>query len=279
MIDKNILKKIRLVVFDLDGTLLNDKNEIGKDSIELVKELQNLGVRFSIATGRLFSAMAQHAQTLKIDLPLITLDGSMIKTLDDQIVFKTCIKAKHIKKAIQLAEQNSMNIALCHADAIYYTEVNSAIPTITDKFGANFEEVESYDNYLDNTLEILITGNFKSSIKLVKEKLSFPFCWGLNSVYYKAHSHDVYNLEIRKRGSSKGKGLKRLTRTLGIKETETAVMGDWYNDRTLFETKALKIAVNNAVPEIKRMADFITNKNNNEDGSAEFLEMILNAKK
>lgn len=222
--------------------------------------------------------MVHHAETLKIEIPLITLDGCMIKTLNDKIVFESYIKQKHIKKAIKLAEDNLMNIALCHADAIYYTEINSAIPDITDKFGATFEEVLSYDNYMDNTLEILVTGEFKENIKSVKEKLSYPYSLGLNSVYYKSHSHDVYNLEIRKHGSSKGKGLKRLTKYLRIKERETAVLGDWYNDRTLFETEAFKVAVQNAVPEIKSMSDYVTARTNNEDGTAEFLEMLLKAK-
>ncbi|KAB2846152.1 MAG: HAD family phosphatase [Melioribacteraceae bacterium] len=278
MIEKNILKNLKLVVFDLDGTLLNDMNEIGKDSVELVKKLQTKGVNFSIATGRLYSAMEQHAATLGLKIPLITLDGCLIQNRDGNIIFESCVKNTHVKKAIELAEHNSMNVALCHADAVYYTEINSSIPLITDKFGAVFKEVDSYENYLDKTLEILITGEFKENIKNVKEKLSFPYCWGLNSVYYKSHSHDVFNLEIRKHGSSKGTGLKRLTKFLRLKETETAVVGDWYNDRTLFETKALKIAVQNAVPEIKRMADYVTEKNNNEDAAAEFLEMILKAK-
>ena len=278
MIDKNVLKTLKLVVFDLDGTLLNDRNEIGKDSIELVKKLQKAGVDFSIATGRLYSAMEQHAETLNLKIPLITLDGCLIQTREGKIIFESCIKDKHTKKAIKLAEHNSMNIALCHADAVYYTEINSSVPLITDKFGAVFKEVQSYNNYLDKTLEILITGEFKENIRAVKEKLSFPYCWGLNSVYYKSHTHDVYNLEIRKHGSSKGTGLKRLTKYLRISETQTAVMGDWYNDRTLFETKAVKIAVQNAVPEIKRMADYITERNNNEDAASEFLELILKSK-
>lgn len=276
--DKNVLRKIKLVVFDLDGTLLNNSNEIGRDTVELVKKLRKKDVEFSIATGRLYSAMSNHAETLDIKSPLITLDGCMIKTITNEIIFESYIKPKYIRKAIDLAEHNSMNIVLCHADAIYYTDINSAVPSITDKFGALFKEVDSYENYMDNTLEILITGDVKNNIKDVKEKFSFPYCLGLNSVYYKSHSHDIYNLEIRKKGSSKGKGLKRLTKYLGIKESETAVMGDWYNDRTLFETSALKVAVKNAVPELKRMADYITNRDNNEDAAAEFLEMILQAK-
>lgn len=279
MLDKNLLKNLKLIVFDLDGTLLNEQNEVGKESVRLINELKKLGLYFSIATGRLLSAFKSHAELINLKQPLISLDGCYISDLSGKVnLYQSCLKPKHVKKAIKLAEDNLMNIALCHADAIYYTDTNSAIPSITDKFGATFKEVESYDNYLSNTLEILITGDVKEYVKKVKEKFTFPYSIGLNAVYYKAHSHDVFNLEIKKKGSTKGTGLKRLTKYLKVKEHETAVMGDWHNDRSLFETDALKIAVANAVPEIKRMADFITERTNNEDAAAEFLTMVYEAK-
>ncbi|MEE9429929.1 MAG: HAD hydrolase family protein, partial [Melioribacteraceae bacterium] len=78
---------------------------------------------------------------------------------------------------------------------------------------------------------------------------------------------------------SKGSGLVQLTKHLKIKIKDTAVLGDWYNDRSMFETKALKIAVANAVEKIKNMADYVTERTNNEDGTAEFLSMLLKAKK
>ncbi|MEJ2618425.1 MAG: HAD hydrolase family protein, partial [Ignavibacteriaceae bacterium] len=71
----------------------------------------------------------------------------------------------------------------------------------------------------------------------------------------------------------------RLIKYLKIKPNEAAVIGDWYNDISLFKTKAFKVALANAVPEIKRMADLITERNNNEDGTAEFLEKLLKAKR
>lgn len=56
-------------------------------------------------------------------------------------------------------------------------------------------------------------------------------------------------------------------------------MGDWYNDISMFETDALKVAVANAVPEIKRLADFITKNTNDNDAAADFLELVLKSKK
>ena len=55
-------------------------------------------------------------------------------------------------------------------------------------------------------------------------------------------------------------------------------MGDWYNDLQLFKTDALKIAMANAVIDIQNLADLVTKKTNDEDGTAEFLELVIRAK-
>ena len=280
MLSKEQLRKIKLIVFDLDGTLLNDEREIGEKSFELIEKLKEKGVHFSFASGRLHSALVKYARQLNITTPLISLDGSLIKSHPgDEIIFHSYIPRKHVEKAIRLADKYLLKIALCHGDAIYYTEENSLIPDMIEKYGAKFEEVESYKDYLDSTLEIVMAGDYRDSIKYVTQKLMFPHTFGLSTNYYKSHSHPgIYYIETRRMGTSKGTGLKKLMKHVGVGYSETAVLGDWYNDRSLFDTKALKVAVANAVPEIIRLADFVTKRSNNEDGAAEFLEMVLSSK-
>jgi len=57
------------------------------------------------------------------------------------------------------------------------------------------------------------------------------------------------------------------------------VIGDWYNDITMFQTKAIKVAVANAIPELINAADIVTTRSNREDGTAEFFEMVLKSKR
>ncbi len=279
MIDYEKLKNIKLIVSDLDGTLLNGNNEIGAESQKLIKALLAKGMRFTFATGRLHSAIVEHANLLGLKTPLITLDGSIIKTLNNEVVFESYLPLKHVKKAIKLADFNLVNIALCHADAIYYTEHSPLVPQVIDKLGAKYVEVDSLDDYLDETLEVVFAGDYKDSIKYIEKKMTFPFSFGLNTSFYKSHRRgSIYFFEVRKHGSSKGSALTRLLKKLKININNVAVMGDWYNDRSLFETNAFKVAVNNAVNEIKNKADFITSQDNVNDGVAEFLEMVLKAK-
>lgn len=279
MIDTKRLKNIDLIVSDLDGTLLNNSNEIGERSQELIKKLLEKGMRFTFATGRLHSAIEEHANLLGLKTPIITLDGSIIKTLNNKIIFESYLPKKYVKKAIELANFNLVNIALCHADAIYYTEQNPLVPELIDKLGANYIEVESFDEYMDEVLEVVCAGDYKDSMKYIEKKMTFPFAFGLTTSFYKSHRMgSIYFFEVRKHGTSKGSGLKKLLKTLKINIKNVAVMGDWYNDRTLFETDAFKVAVKNAVPEIRGKADFITSEENVNDGVAEFLEMVLKAK-
>lgn len=277
----DVLKNIKIVIFDLDGTLLSDDGTIGENTKAFIRKLKDYNVRFTFATGRLHSAITYMAEDLDLKIPLVSLDGSLIKSYPDgKILFESFVKKRHVKKALEFVQQYTLNVALCHADAIYYTEENYIITQLMEKFGAKYEQVNSYEDYYDKTLEISIAGDNKNFMKYIWERMSFPYSLGLKSSYFKSHRHDnIYYVEVRKKNVSKGSGMLRLLKYLKIKPHESAVIGDWYNDISLFKTKAFKVALSNAVPEIKKMADLITERSNNEDGTAEFLEKILRAKR
>ena len=280
MLELSTLKKVELVLFDIDGTLVNDDGELGEKTKQLIGELKKLGVRFTFASGRLHSALVPLAEELKLHSPLISLDGTAIKSvLGKQFVYRSFLKDKHVKKAIEYSEKYLVNIALCHSEAIYYTEENSVIPQLMDKFGAVYKEVDSYDELTSNVLEIVFAGDNRRTIEFIRDKLSFPFTFGISLSYFKSQTHDrIYYLEVRRAGSTKGKAMKRLLKYLKIEENRTVVIGDWYNDLTLFDSKAIKVAPKNAVSELKNKADFVINKTNNEEAVADLLEMILKAK-
>lgn len=280
MFDLKQLKKIDLIIFDIDGTLVNDDGILGEKTKLFIKELKKLGVLFSFASGRLHSALVPIAEELKIHSPLISLDGSVVKSVAGKhFIFRSFLKKKHVLKAIEYSEKYLINIALCHAEAIYYTEQNSVIPKLMDKFGAVYQEVSSYDDLTEKTLEIVFAGDNRRTVEFIRDKLSFPFMFGTSLSFFKSQTHEgIYYLEVRRSGSSKGKAMHRLHKYLKVHEDRTAVLGDWYNDISLFETKAIKIAIKNAIPELKNKADYVLKKTNNEEGVADFLEAVLKSK-
>ncbi len=277
----NSLKDIKHIITDIDGTLLNDNGELGSESKKLLKELIKLNVLVSLATGRLHSAVTEIAKEISLNGYIISLDGALIKnSVNDQTLYESYLKTSQVKKAITISEKNLINIVLCHASAIYYTEYNSVIPSLLSKYGASYTKVDSYHDYISGTLEIVCSSDMKESIKQMEEKFNFPYSLGCNTSYFRSKKNEsIFYLEIRRAGSSKGKAVARILKHLSIKPTQTAVIGDWYNDITMFQTKAIKVAVANAIPELLKVADIITTKSNREDGIAEFFEMVLKSKR
>jgi len=281
MLKSNSLKEIKLIVTDIDGTLLNDNGELGIESKKLLKELMKEKVVVSLATGRLHSAVIDIANDFSLNGYIISLDGAMIKNyVQDKILYESFLRIGQVKKAIAISENLLINIALCHSSSIYYTEYNSVIPSLLSKYGAFYTQVDSYDDYLSGTLEIVCSSDMKDSIKQMEEKFNFPYSIGCNTSYFRSKKNEnIYYLEIRKAGSSKGKALMRLLKHLSIKPSQAAVIGDWYNDITMFQTNAVKVAVANAIPELINTADYVTTKSNRDDGTAEFFEMVLKSKR
>jgi hypothetical protein len=88
----------------------------------------------------------------------------------------------------------------------------------------------------------------------------------------------MYNLDIRKSGIDKRTSLIALTKHLKVKKKQVAVIGDWYNDMDLFNFGGLNIALKNAVPRLRYLADYVIPKTNNEDGVGDFLKFLYEVK-
>lgn len=275
---KHKLKKIKLVVSDVDGTLTDENNNIGELTKELVPKLKGRGILFSFATQRIHSAVVPYANELGIKIPIMTINGALIRDMNGTVVSKSIIPQNKVIKALDLASKYYVRIALCYNDKIVFTENNSVLKDFMYRLGANYTLVESYKDYTDQVLEIIMLGNEKQVIKHIQNKMNFPGKMFLTARYYHSgKSLGVYHLEIRKTGTTKKTGLKKLTRYLRVRKSQVAVIGDWYNDRDLFEYGALNIALQNTVSELKNKADYITKSSNNEDGVGEFLKMLYDA--
>lgn len=273
------LKRIKVVVSDVDGTLTTNENLLGEQTIDLVRKLKTKNVLTTFATQRIHSSIVDFARELDIEIPMITINGALIQDLKGNAIFKAVINPKYVKKALDFCDIFFVRIALVYNDEIIYTENNSVLRDFMYRIGTNYRLVDSYKDYVNNVLEIIMMGNEKAVIKHIQKKLNFPFKFFVYAKYYRSSTRlGIYNLEIRKTGTSKLTALKKLARHLRCRRHEVAVIGDWYNDRELFEFGGLNIALQNAVAELKNKAHYITEKTNNEDGVGEFLKLLYDSK-
>ncbi len=271
---KHQLRGIKLLVVDIDGTLVDFQGEIGKKTLNLSKELKKIGIYCTLSSARSFYYSSHIAEELDIDIPFITLDGALIKDRKNNTVYRGVLKDSLIQKAIYLAEQNYGKITMCDEHNLFITPRNSVIKEYT-RLSAPVKEVTDFDN-VHNVLEVLIYCEDKSSVRSIKDKLRFPHMFGVTINVTKSPSNEYYLLTLKKKGSDKLASVKRLVKHLNLNRENVAVIGDWHNDMPLFDYGAFNIAVQNAIPELKRKADYVTKCTNNEDAVGEVFELVLN---
>ena len=269
-------KNIKLVVIDIDGTLVDTHGQVGEKTVNLSRELKRYGIYCTLSSARSFQYSAHIAEELEIEKPIVTHDGALIKDLKNNTVFKGTIKENIIEKTIKLAEANYGKITMCDEENLFITPRNKVIKQYT-RLSAPIREVSSFDNVKD-ILEILIYCEDKSSLRIIRERLKFPHTTGVSLSVTKSPTNEYYLLTVKKKGSDKLKSVKRLVKHLGLTRKNIAVIGDWHNDMPLFDFGAYNIAVQNAIPELKRKADYVTTSTNNEDAVGEVLEILYNYK-
>jgi hypothetical protein len=115
-------------------------------------------------------------------------------------------------------------------------------------------------------------------MNIIRDSIKFPSSIGVSVSMTKSPTYEHYLLTIKKKGSNKLASVKRLVQHLNLRRKNVAVIGDWHNDMPLFEYGAYNIAVQNAIPELKRKADYVTQSTNNEDAVGEVLELVHNYK-
>ena len=269
------LRKIKLVVSDVDGTLTNSYDYLGKKTIEYVSKLKEKGVFFTFATQRMHSSIIEIAKQLNVEIPIITVNGALIQDLKGNVLYKSVINPDYVRKAIFFTDRYFVRIALCCTNEIVYTENNSVLSDFMRRIGTNYKLVHSYEPYVNDVLEIIMMGNDKNVIKYIQRKLNFPFKFYVSAKYFRgSSSQGIYNLEIKKSRINKKTAIKRLTKHLKLKKSQVAVIGDWYNDRELFEFGGTNIALKNSVAELKNLAHYVVDKDSEEDGVGEFLEIL-----
>jgi Cof subfamily protein (haloacid dehalogenase superfamily) len=270
------LKNIKLIVVDIDGTLVDINGKVGEKTRELSLELKKLGIYCTLSSARSFHYSSHIADELKVDIPFVTLDGALIIDKNRKIIYQGVMKDQLVQKCITLAEGNYGKITMCDFESQFVTSSHSVIKEYT-RLNAPIKEVSDYSS-LQGILEVLIYCEDKSSLRYIRENLKFPKTFGAALNVTKSPSNEYYLLTVKKKGSDKLKSIKRLVKHLKLRRDNVAVIGDWHNDIPLFDYGAFNIAVQNAIPELKRKADYVTNSTNDEDAVGEVLEMVYNYK-
>lgn len=257
---KNILN-CKLIITDLDGTLKNSNHTISQKSADTLKKCRKNGILVAFATARAERNATEFIELVNPDI-VISNGGSLVKYHGAPIFKKQLsaeTSAKIISECLRLTN-NTCEITTETDDAHYW---NSKEPP-REK---GYEDV-IYTDFADFHLPTYkVTAQLfdHSLVNIIAQR--FPECETLS--YRDSHWH-----RFAARNADKKVAITKLCEHLGISLSQVAAFGDDVNDKSMIESVGIGVAMDNAVDEVKAVAKFVCESNDN-DGVARFIEEYI----
>ncbi len=267
--------KYKLLVLDVDGTLLNDEREISKRTLAALLKVQQMGVRIVLASGRPTYGLMLLAKTLELGNYggfVLSYNGcQIIKAQNGEILFERRINPEMLPYLEKKARKNGFAIFTYHDDTL-----------ITDSPDNEYIKNEA----LLNNLKIIREDEFSTAIDfapckcmLVSDKEKALI--GLEQHWEKrlagtldAFRSEPYFLEVVPCGVNKANTLGALLEHLGVTREEVIAVGDGVCDVTMLQLAGMGVAMGHSQDSVKVCADYVT-ASNEEDGVALAVEKLI----
>lgn len=264
--------KIKLIAVDLDGTLLNSKKEVSPKTLKALKRARAHGIYVVPLSGRPLPGVLKVFEpfAFKADENFaICYNGGLVQRMDGQILHSSALTPENVDHLIALKRPGIMGPYLMNTEDFY-------VPKGASKFGVSFVAkarnmgVKVMEDEVDYQI---IKGEFVSLPSLMKKfRAALP---PAADKEFTISASGGQCLEFNTYGTTKGNALTYLLDYLDIPQKEAMVFGDNNNDLSDFSLPdVFKVAMGNAIPEIKQRADYIT-ASNNQDGIAKAVEQLV----
>ncbi len=276
-------KEIKLIVTDMDGTLLSNDKVIPSINIETVHKLHKKNIPVVLCTGRPHFMVHEYLRQLDISSQLISSNGGLVQDIkSNKTIFSSHLELKSLKTIIDFSLERNMDILLYDIDTVYFTEFSKRIEifhaynTLATKGGSPSVPCKKIiDNYTDITTgkkkisKILITELHGSDLESANSLLQT-----LPSVYA-VPSMDIV-IDVMNAETSKGIAVKKLAEYLNIPLENVLVIGDHKNDVSMLSTAGFSACMKNGDEEAKKVSQYITSKTNDEGGFSEAVGQFVN---
>ena len=252
------MQKQRLLIFDMDGTSIDDSGNLNKYTAEAMRIMEREKIPFMIATGRSPGGVRPFQQKHDFNCAMVLHNGSLT-ILGDEIIHSEGISKAEAKKILtfidSLGFETSVNI---HSyDDWIVRDKGSKLNLREEKLTLEISRQGTIDTLEHDIIHKIfcIFEDFDATIEFQKLlRAEFPD-------YYIVESAQD-RVELMKKGINKLVGIKAALRHLGFKLEDTVVFGDNYNDLEMIEAAGISFAMGNAVQALKDKADYVIGDNN-----------------
>ncbi|MBL1229418.1 HAD family phosphatase [Enterococcus sp. BWB1-3] len=264
----------KLIAIDLDGTTLNAQSLISNKTEHILKKAIAQGHYVSIATGRPYRLSHQFYQQLNLDTPMVNFNGGLVH-IPDKVWDRERASSVHRDIVFDILSQKSaLNLDFVAAENKETFFIDSFDYFDSAFFAAepNEKNLLTVQNMTTNPTSLMICPA-KDRVDQVSEVLTKEYGKILD---IRTWGGAMPILEIVAKGIQKAKGVAEVADFLSIQQKDVIAFGDEHNDEEMIEYAGWGVAMNNAADRIKEVSNDITDKTNDEDGLADYLEKYLN---
>jgi len=271
MTPANPQKPVRLVIADVDGTLVTQEKILTPRAIQSVMALRAAGIMFAVTSGRPPRGMAMLIDTLKIDEPLAAFNGGVIIKPDlTTVVRENFLPRAMVEKVIKIILDHKLDVWMYTGRDWYVRDAN-APHVAREQWTVKFPPivVASFDGLLENVAKVVGVSDDLEAVKRC-EKDTQEACGDQAS----AARSQPYYLDVTHPKANKCEVVLAMSELLNTPVDQIATVGDMPNDVLMFRKSGISIAMGNASPEVQKSATYVT-ASNEEEGFAEAMEKFV----
>jgi hypothetical protein len=262
---------IRLVLADVDGSLVTQDKVLTAAAIESSRALARFGIMLAITSGRPPRGMKMLIGPLGLTTPIAGFNGGALVNPDLTVIESRELDGAIARRAVDMMLENGLDAWLYTADRWLIRDASAphvAREAWTVKFDA--EVVESFaDDDLSRAVKVVGVSDDLERVAGCETRVQEALGEGASATLSQPYYLDVTNAK-----ANKGEVVRTLARRLSISPDEIATIGDQRNDTLMFRASGFSIAMGNASDEVKARASTVTDTNENE-GFAKAVENFI----
>jgi hypothetical protein len=268
------VQPIRMVIADVDGTLVTQEKVLTKRAAQAVLSLHEAGIQFSVTSGRPPRGMAMLIDPLKLTQPLAAFNGGVLIKPD----LKTVVDQKFLpagvpEKVIEAIANHGLDVWV-YTDTEWFVRDPNAAHVAREQWTVKFPPtaVKTFAGLLGRVAKIVgVSDDLDRVAKCEKDVQQ------AGGTHISAARSQPYYLDVTHPQANKGEVVLSISRLLNIPAAEIVTLGDMPNDVLMFKKSGVSIAMGNASPEVQASATYVTSTNEDEGFAKAIEKFVLNA--
>ena len=261
---------VRLVIADVDGTLVTQDKALTPRAIAAVKKLHDAGILFGITSGRPPRGMTMLIEPLAITEPIAGFNGGVIVKPDLTPISRQLLPPDVAAEVVRLILKHGLDIFL-YTDRDWFVRNADAPHVAREAWTVKFQPtvVHDFDSRMDGVVKVVGVSDDLDAVARCEKDMQE---WGAGRV--SAARSQPYYLDVTNPKANKGEVVAMFAQLCNIPPSQIATIGDMPNDVLMFNKSGISIAMGNASPDVQKSATFVT-ASNQEDGFAKAMERLL----